>query len=111
MRVSVRIRIAQEEVFMGKGVRQLLDAIEECHSIRQATIKTGISYPKALRMIKTLNKELKFDVVESTKGGIEHGGTVLTEKGRKILEAYKNLEREVQDFTDKRVQDIFKCFM
>lgn len=111
MKVSVRIRLAKEEVFFGKGVRELLEAIDECHSIRQATIKTGISYPKALRMIKTLKKELYFNVVESTKGGIEHGGTVLTEEGRKILEAYKNLEREVQDFADKRLQDIFRSFM
>lgn len=111
MKVAVRLRISGESVFMGKGVKQLLDAIHSTNSIRQATILTGISYPKALRMIKTLNKELKFDVVESTKGGVEHGGTVLTPKGKEILEAFRQLEKEVQEFAEKRMSESFKDFI
>lgn len=111
MRVAVRLRISGDEVFLGKGVKQLLDAINQCRSIRQATIMTGISYPKALRMLKTLHKELKFDVVESTKGGVEHGGTKLTEKGREVLEAFRKMEAEVQEFADKRLSEHFKAFM
>lgn len=111
MEASVRVTIVGEEKFFGKGVRMLLEAIEECHSIRQATIQTGISYPKALRMLKTLNKELKFDVVSSNKGGIERGGTVLTFKGKEVLEAYQKLEREIQDFANKKLQESMEQFI
>lgn len=108
MKVAVRLRIVgQDSIFMGKGVRQLLDAIEQTSSIRQATILTGISYPKALRMIKTLHKELNFEVVTSNKGGFQHGGTVLTARGKKMLEAYRRYEKDVQDYAVKKLNETF----
>lgn len=98
MRSITRIRIANNKIFMGKGVKELLDAIEEHKSIKKATEATGISYPKAIRMIKTLEEELGFPAVISEKGGSEKGGTRLTEKGKAMLERYRRIEKEVEDF-------------
>lgn len=107
MHSITRIRIAKNKIFMGKGVRELLDAIEEHKSIKKATEATGISYPKAIRMIKTLEAELGFSAVISEKGGSEKGGTRLTEKGKDILERYRKIEREVEDFAQFLVNKEF----
>jgi molybdate transport system regulatory protein len=107
MRVVTRVRIGKNRIFIGKGVRELLDVIEECMSIKKATEITGISYPKALRMIKTLEEELGFAVVISKKGGIAGGGTRITENGKKVLECYRKIELEVEQFAQKLVDDRF----
>lgn len=93
---------------MGKGVKELLDAIDEYHSIKSASKATGISYPKAIRIIKTLGQELGFSVVVSTKGGSTYGGTQLTEKGREVLECYRQIEADVTAYAEKIVQERFQ---
>ncbi|MGL5257764.1 MAG: winged helix-turn-helix domain-containing protein [Proteocatella sp.] len=107
MRSITRVRIANNKVFMGKGVRELLDAIEEYKSIKKATEATGISYPKAMRMIKTLEEELGFSTVISEKGGSVRGGSHLTEKGKDMLERYRKIEKEVEIFAQSLVDKEF----
>ncbi|MEG1846907.1 MAG: LysR family transcriptional regulator [Lachnospiraceae bacterium] len=107
MHVTTRIRIAKEKNFLGKGVRELLDAIEAEHSIKQATLQTGISYPKALRMIHTLEEELGFAVVISEKGGSTHGSTCLTPQGKEVLENYRTIEHKVEQYAQQLVNETF----
>ena len=108
MRVVARLRIGKNRIFIGKGVRELLDVLEEYQSIRKATKITGISYPKAIRMIKTLEEELGFPVVISEKGGNDHGGTRLTEKGKQVLESFRKIENEVEEYAKKLVETEFR---
>ncbi len=107
MYATVRVRIGKERIFLGKGVRELLDAIDETHSIRKATQQTKISYPKALRMLRTMEEELGFAIVISEKGGSERGGTTLTDKGRQVLEAYREIESEVAAYADELLKTKF----
>ena len=107
MRVQTRLRIGKERNFMGKGVREILDAIDKHKSIKKACGVTGISYPKAMRMLKTFKTELGFSVVTSEKGGNLHGGTELTEKGRAVLECFREIESEVEVFAQKLVKEKF----
>ena len=108
MRVETRLRIGKERNFMGKGVREILDAIDEHKSIKKACGATGISYPKVMRMLKTFRTELCFSVVTSEKGGNLHGGTELTEKGRAVLECFREIESEVAVFAQQCVREKFK---
>lgn len=107
MRVVTRLRIGKNKIFIGKGIRELLDAIEAHKSIKKATEVTGISYPKAMRMIKILEEELGFPAVISEKGGNVRGGTRLTEKGKEVLECYRRIENEVETFARELVEREF----
>ena len=107
MRVETRLRIGKENFFMGKGVRIILDAIDEHKSIKKACTATGISYPKVMRILKTFKTELGFAAVVSEKGGSQYGGTQLTEKGRAVLECFREIENEVVVFAQKRIQEKF----
>ena len=108
MRVETRLRIGKKKIFMGKGVREILDAIDEYKSIKKASEATGISYPKVMRMLKTFKTELGFAAVASEKGGSRHGGTELTGKGRAVLESFREIEYEVTMLAQKRVEEKFK---
>ena len=108
MRAEIRLRIGKENNFMGKGVIEILDAIDEHKSIKRASEVTGISYPKVMRMLKTFKTELGFDAVTSQKGGSQHGGTELTEKGRAALECFREIESEVASYAQKLVRERFR---
>lgn len=107
MKTVIRLRIGKERIFIGKGVRELLEAIDRFHSIKKATEVTGISYPKAMRILKTFDEELGFPAVISEKGGMNRGGTELTEKGKKVLKIYSEIEEEVQEYAKKLVDTKF----
>ncbi len=104
MKVVTRLRIGNEQIYMGAGVRQLLDAVDQYHSIKKACEVTKISYPKALRMVKTFHQETGFPAVVSEKGGKDFGGTQLTPEGRAVLEAYREMETKVQAYAQQLVE-------
>jgi len=108
MQAIVRIRIKNEEIFMGKGVKEVLSAIDQLGSIKKASEETRISYPKIMRMLQTFKKELGFSAVTSNKGGSSRGGTQLTEKGKAVLKSFCEIESEVESFAQKLVQNKFR---
>ena len=107
MQAVIRLRLKKENVFMGKGVKEILYAIEKLGSIKKASEQTGISYPKIMRILQTFKNELGFSAVSSKKGGNSYGGTHLTEKGKAVLECFCEIESEVEKFAQKLVQEKF----
>lgn len=105
MRAVNTLRIANRNVFFGPGPRLLLAKIEELSSLRQATIETGISYTKALRVLRRMETELGFAVVQSARGGSQRGGTRLTPQGRQLLQVYTQIEGDVAAYAQKLVDD------
>ena len=68
----------------------------------------GMSYTKALRIIRDAEKELGFPLVLSEKGGNNRGMTTLTEKGRQVLAAFKEIYTDVSAYAEKLVNEKFK---
>lgn len=63
-----------------------------------------ISYSKGRKMIKGLEQQLGFPVVRRWTGGSGGGGSLLTEKGRKLTKSYELMVGAIQDFTDQAYQ-------
>lgn len=76
-------RIRGKRVFWGPGIQELLVRVERCHSVKRAAAEMYMSYAKARRLISLAEEELGCQVVESRKGGVAGGGSVLTEEGRR----------------------------
>ena len=108
MMVETRLRLGKNCYSVGKGIREILDAIDEYKSIKKASEATGISYPKILRKLKIFENEFGFPAVISEKGGSQHGGSQLSEKGRAVLELYREIENETANFAKKLVCERFK---
>ena len=94
---EIELRIALDpETQLGPGKAALLQAIDETGSIAAAGRRMGMSYKRAWYLIDTMNAYFSEPVVVSTKGGNSRGGAQLTSTGRKVLDAYRRMERKAR---------------
>lgn len=71
----------------------ILQKIDQCGSISEAARLSGVSYKAAWQAIETLNSLAGEPLVAKFVGGANRGGAVLTEAGRKVLEAASALNK------------------
>ena len=101
MYVITRVKICKSKPFFSVGPMELLEKIETYSSIKKATEAMGMSYTKALRIIRTIEEELGFPVVLSEKGGNNRGMTKLTKNGKKVLKTFKEVYTDVSAYAEK----------
>ena len=110
IRPEVRIQLSGEHVFFGPEQRRLLIAVKSKGSVRAACDSIGVSYSKARGMIRSMEKELGFVLVERTQGGVSGGSSRLTGSGERFLELFAGYEQAVSDYAgeifDSNFQEI-----
>jgi molybdate transport system regulatory protein len=89
------------EHFLGKGRIELLERIAETGSIAKAAKDMKMSYKAAWDAIDAMNNLADEPLLERVSGGKGGGGSQLTERGRKVIELYRNLERGQQIFIEQ----------
>lgn len=80
-----------DKFVMGEGRARLLELIESTGSISDAASEMNMSYRHAWGVIKGMEEVIHESIVFTRRGGKEGGGTELTEKGRDLLNAYREL--------------------
>ena len=99
VRINATLRVfCGEEKLFGPGKLELLQHIQETGSISQAAKKMGLSYKKAWDMVNSLNQLCKSPIVQAQTGGIKGGKTVLTPEGLALMEAFRVLQSNFQQF-------------
>lgn len=88
-KISVYLLDDRGEKFFGEGPVRLLRAVEEYGSLRRGAASMGMSYSKALRILKNAEHVLGFPLTERTVGGSGGGKSTLTEKGKEWMEKYE----------------------
>lgn len=100
-----------EGVF-GDGKWRLLEAIETEGSLKAASDKLAISYRKAWGDLKKAQDTLHVALVEKQRGGSMGGKTILTDQGKKWLNAYKmfrcDIEKAVENAYEKHIKELVK---
>ena len=107
LRYTLSLRVFGEEKIFGPGIAELLERVEETHSLRKATLDMGMAYSKAWRIVKTAENALGFPLLESTIGGRGGGSAKLTERGKRFLVAYRRFESVVHTYADELFEEIF----
>lgn len=93
--IRPRIRVLQgEDVVLGPGKADLLEAIGESGSISEAARRLQMSYMRAWTLLRTMNRSFHQPLVETARGGAVRGGATLTDEGRTVLALYRRMERE-----------------
>ncbi len=87
-----------EQSFLLEKRMALLRAIETTGSLNSAAKKVPLSYKGAWDMIDAMNNLCPVPVVEKVTGGVNGGGTKLTEYGKNLVKTYKVIEEEHQKF-------------
>ncbi len=107
IRTKIWIENDDCDLLFGRGKTQILELIEQEGSISKAAELMGLNYKKAWSHIKTLQNNIKDDLVVTQKGGGGKGGTMLTPKAKEMSEKFKQLENEINEFADKRFEELF----
>ena len=69
----------------------LLNAVKETGSLSAAALAMNMSYRKAWGIIRDVEKNLGFSLVEKQRGGADGGHTKLTVEGEELIKAYNEI--------------------
>ncbi|MFQ3666698.1 MAG: LysR family transcriptional regulator [Sphingomonadaceae bacterium] len=90
-RLKLKLQLLREdEIALGPGKADLLEAIAAHGSISAAGRAMGLSYRRAWLMVDTMNRCFSEPLVATRRGG--PGGARLTPAGMETLAAYRALE-------------------
>jgi molybdate transport system regulatory protein len=95
--VQFRVRITKgDDIAIGPGKVDLLEAIGETGSITAAAKRLGMSYRRAWLLIDTMNRCFKKPIVEAEAGGQRGGGTRVTPTGHDVIRLYRAVETKAE---------------
>ena len=77
---------------MGPGKARLITLIDATGSISAAAREMGMSYRRAWQLVEAINGSFTQPVVTTAVGGKKGGGAVVTDFGRRVVEAYHQME-------------------
>lgn len=96
--LKLRARIyCGDEIAMGPGKADLLQAIEREGSISGAGRAMNMSYRRAWLLVNAMNRCWELPLVETVAGGSQERGARLTDAGKRVLERYRALERRMAE--------------
>jgi len=94
LRTEFRLRIRRgDDIAVGPGKIDLLEAIDTAGSITAAERSLGMSYRRAWLLVDTMNRCFRTPVVEAEAGGKRGSGARLTRLGRDVIDRYRRIER------------------
>ncbi|MEG0292164.1 MAG: NTP transferase domain-containing protein [Anaerovoracaceae bacterium] len=106
--IEVEVKLKARETFFDLSAYKLIEAVDTLGSLQQACMEVGLSYSKGSKMIKSIEHQLGFSVVERWTGGSGGGGAVLTEEGLRLKENYQKFLEELQSEADKVYKKYFR---
>jgi molybdate transport system regulatory protein len=90
--VTLRLRLLfGDRLVFGPGKGELLARIAETGSIAAAGRAMGMSYKRAWALVEEMNAAFRAPLVLSVRGGAGGGGAALSEEGRAVLAAYRDI--------------------
>ena len=106
--ISKVVLVENDEGFFGPGVRDLLLNIESEKSVRAASEKMQISYSKAWKIIRNVEKAMGESAVIRIHGGTDGGSASLTPACKTLLKKYMDFENKSRMANQKVFEEIFK---
>lgn len=95
------------DLLFGKGKTEVLEVIAEVGSISKAAEILGMNYKKCWTHLQILAKNLDEDLVNTKQGGGDGAGTTLNPRAYELIANYKQLQRDIEDFANKRFKELF----
>lgn len=107
MTYNLSVRLFTEDKAFGPGIARLLHRVQELHSLRSAAMSMEMAYSKAWTIVKNTETALGCKLLQSTTGGKNGGGAVLTEEGASLLQKYDEFCAELKDCADRLFAEKF----
>lgn len=107
VRPVVSISLNKEKPFFDSKTAMLLMLIDETKSVRAAGQRMQLSYSSCWNIIRTLESQLSYTLIERSQGGAGGSTSVLTERGKLLLERYNAYEKELKDRANQLYDQYF----
>lgn len=107
MTYNVTVRLFTDSKAFGPGIAQLLHRVQELHSLRSAAMSMDMAYSKAWTIVKNTESAMGCKLLQSTTGGKNGGGAVLTAEGTDLLQKYDEFCAELKDCADRLFAEKF----
>ena len=107
IRPVVHISLNKEKTFFDSKTAMLLTLIDETKSVRAASQRMQLSYSSCWNIIRTLENQLSYSLIERTQGGAGGSTSVLTERGKLLLERYTTYEKKLKEQANALYEDYF----
>lgn len=92
--LKIKVQIYRgDDIAMGPGKADLLEAIEKTGSISAAGRDLGISYRRCWMLVDVMNRCWREQLVASSAGGRSGGGAHVTKTGKTVLAHYRHLQQ------------------
>lgn len=78
----------------------LLEQIDACGSLSEAARRLRFAYRRAWLMLDAMNHAWPTPVAITATGGKQGGGARLTERGRRVVRAYRDLQAQLEHLLD-----------
>ncbi len=101
MRIAYKVWLHRDGKAFGDGPYELLRRVEKTKSLHQAANQMGMSYSKAWRLIRTMEKRLGFILLERKTGGQSGGGSQVTPMARDLMKRYAIFRKDVKEVLEK----------
>ena len=92
----------------GTGLARLLENIEQYGTLSRSAQETGMSYRHAWNLIKNAEGHLQKRLIVKYPGGVGGGRSELSPDGRRLLEAFRHLNRDVAQYADSRFCELLQ---
>jgi len=100
-RLKIKLQLhCGDEIAMGPGKADLLEAIAREGSISAAGRAMGLSYRRAWLLVDAMNRCWDAPLVVTAMGGKRGGGARVTELGCIILNHYRALQHDLDSASD-----------
>ena len=96
LKVKVQLLCGTDSA-MGPGKADVLEAIDRTGSISGAGRELGMSYRRTWLLVDTMNRCWATPLVQTLSGGGARGGAKLTDCGRRVLAAFRGLEKKIME--------------
>ena len=91
----------------GPGPAELLEHVDRCGSLRSAALEMGLSYSKALKMIRRAEQGLTSPLLSSESGGNGGGRSAITPQARQLLDWFSHCRQAAQTAVEAQMADGF----
>jgi molybdate transport system regulatory protein len=108
-RIALKLRLwRDDDVAMGPGKADLLEAIDQTGSISAAGRAMEMSYRRAWMLVDVMNRSFREPLVHSAVGGARGGGAQLTDTGKRVLEQFRVMEAAAHEAAEAHMAPLVK---
>ncbi len=107
VRPVVSVSLSREMPFFDSKIAMLLMLVDETKSVRAAGQRMQLSYSSCWNIIRTLESQLNYTLIERSQGGAGGSTSVLTDWGRELLEHYNAYEQKLKEYANGLYEEYF----